>query len=70
MFSAISIKVQFLTPSARLPVLSSPCSVGYDMFPAQPAVVEPFDRALIPTNLALEIPVSTRLAFRFCIPPF
>ena len=55
---SIPVGVMLLTPSARLPVMSSPFSLGFDLYPSQPATIDPFDRCLISTGLALEIPVS------------
>ncbi len=52
----IPIKVQKQHPAARLPVRGSEHAAGADLHCLEDFIIEPGERKLVPTGLAIEIP--------------
>ena len=50
------IKIKKLHPAARLPQRGTPLSAGADLFCLEAFTLEPGERKLVPTGLAIEIP--------------
>ncbi|HMV48298.1 MAG TPA: dUTP diphosphatase [Blastocatellia bacterium] len=50
------IKIKKLHPAARLPQRGTPLSAGADLFCLEAFTLEPGERRLVPTGLAIEIP--------------
>ncbi|WKD59154.1 dUTP diphosphatase [Corynebacterium caspium] len=54
-----SIAIKKLHPQAQLPVRAHHDDAGADLFAVTTQVLQPGERALIPTGIALELPVGT-----------
>lgn len=52
------MEVQRLSPNAELPRRVTPFSAGWDLFISEEAVVEAGTRKLLPTSIAVKIPVG------------
>nr|WIL05099.1 dUTP pyrophosphatase [Pithovirus mammoth] len=52
------MEVQRLSPDAKLPTKATPFSAGWDLFISEEAVVEAGTRKLLPTSIAVKIPVG------------
>lgn len=50
------MKIQLLNESARIPVRAYPTDAGADLFSVEDAVLQPGERKLIGTGVAVEIP--------------
>lgn len=46
----------FIGAGGKVPTRGTPYSAGYDIFPSEPSVVSAGTRAVVPTNLRVEIP--------------
>ena len=53
----VNVGVVLLTDGAWMPAMSSPYSVGYDLYANHPMTVDGYDRCLITTGVCLDIPV-------------
>ena len=53
----IPVGVMLMSAGARLPAMSSPFSVGYDLYACQSSTIDAYDRCLISTGVSLDIPV-------------
>ncbi len=58
MQKTIPIKVQKLNPAAQLPAQGSEFSAGADLHCIEDFILEPGDRCLVSTGLAIEIPAG------------
>lgn len=54
--SYIEMPTKKLNPSATVPENAYSSDAGYDLCATEPVTLEPFQRALIPTGLAVQIP--------------
>jgi len=52
----MSLKVRRLDARARLPTRAYPGDAGLDLYALEDAVLEPGERAAVPTGIAVEIP--------------
>jgi dUTP pyrophosphatase len=52
----MSLRVLRLDPRARLPTRAHPGDAGLDLYALEPALLEPGQRASVPTGIAIEIP--------------
>lgn len=52
----MSLRVQRLTPGARLPTRAHEGDAGYDLYAVEAAELAPGERAAVPTGIAVEIP--------------
>ncbi|MGH2840807.1 MAG: dUTP diphosphatase, partial [Solirubrobacteraceae bacterium] len=48
--------VRRLDPAAKLPLRAHADDAGYDLHALEPAVIEPGERALVRTGIAIELP--------------
>lgn len=55
----ISVRVKRLHPDARLPSYGRPGDAGLDLYAIEDCTVQPGERVLIPTGIALAIPEGT-----------
>jgi len=61
---ALVLKVNRLSPAARLPRYAHPGDAGLDLFAAEEATVAPGDARLVKTGIALELPPNTEAQVR------
>jgi dUTP pyrophosphatase len=54
----VDVLIQRLDPSAPLPSRAHPGDAGLDLVTTQPATLEPGERALLPTGLAIALPAG------------
>jgi dUTP pyrophosphatase len=47
-----------LRPDARLPTRANPGDAGYDLYAVEATVLEPGERAMVPTGIAIELPAG------------
>jgi len=50
------LPVQRLRDDARLPTRAHDGDAGYDLYAVEPAVIEPGERAMVPTGIAVALP--------------
>jgi dUTP pyrophosphatase len=50
------IKVKLLSPNAKVPIYGSELAAGMDLHIAQPGSIEPGERKMFHTDIAIEIP--------------
>jgi dUTP pyrophosphatase len=53
------LKVKLLNEHAALPERKSTRAAGYDLFACESCTIQPFQRALVSTGIAIEIPSCT-----------
>jgi dUTP pyrophosphatase len=59
------MKVKLLTSTATLPTRATPGASCFDLYAdCEPTIIQPGGRALIPTNIAVELPLGTELQVR------
>ncbi len=56
--SLLKLKVKKLSPTAGLPVRASSGAAGYDLFAAQTAVVPAKGKVVVPTDIAIAVPLG------------
>ena len=54
----MSLKVRLLSDLAKVPQRCSEGAVGYDLFSAEEKIIAPRARAMIHTDIAIELPES------------
>lgn len=52
----MSIKIQLISPYAKIPTKANPNDAGYDLYSSWDATIAPGDRILIPTGIAIQMP--------------
>lgn len=58
MQKAITIPIQLLTDNARVPSRAYVGDAGYDLYASASYTLKPFERCLIDTGIAIEIPIG------------
>lgn len=58
MQEAITIPIQLLSDDARIPSRAYVGDAGYDLYAAASYTLKPFERCLIDTGIAIEIPIG------------
>lgn len=58
MQEAITIPIQLLTDNARVPSRAYAGDAGYDLYASASYTLKPFERCLIDTGIAIEIPIG------------
>ena len=53
------LQIKKLTESSKLPSRGSEFSAGYDIYASESVVVKSKDRALVPTGIAISVPMGT-----------
>lgn len=53
------LQVKRLTDSSKLPTRGSAFAAGYDLYASESVVVKSKDRALVPTGIAISVPLGT-----------
>jgi dUTP pyrophosphatase len=54
-----TFKVQKLVPNAVIPTRGTPGAAGYDLYSTDGFIIMPGHRVVIPTGLAIQLPVGT-----------
>ena len=54
-----TFKVQKLVPTAVIPTRGTPGAAGYDLYSTDGFIIMPGHRVVIPTGLAIQLPVGT-----------
>ena len=52
----MEIKIKKLSPSAITPTRANESDAGYDLYASRDMVIGPMDRAVVPTDISIEIP--------------
>lgn len=51
-------RIALLSNNAKVPTLGSPGAAGYDLYAAEECLVHPENRALVSTDIAVEVPIG------------
>jgi dUTP pyrophosphatase len=54
--NALTIRFKKLTPSAQTPTQAKRGDAGYDLYATESVTIKPFQRAVVKTGIAIEIP--------------